>query len=477
VAVQLHPAAVGLVPATLALMIVFRRQVSWRWVALGVALGALTAAPFLWHLWGRWRTEGGLPLAVGQEATGVSLDAPRLVLMLVSGEGIGGLAGPGFAELPGMVVVHWLWLALLLGGVVWLGAQTLSPTLSQRERGRRAGLILLLWLLVPPLLFLWGLTPVYLHYFIVVLPAAYLIAGVGFSRLAAGLGPAARATAWAVLGLTAALQLVAWGGVMAGVLARPAESGFGVPLATKLLAADRARGLLAATDAAEVLIVGEGAAPALDDFAAEFEALLHDTPRRFVHLNREALFPASPAVALLDTAAADAPTATRDLYRAAATGAERVPVTGSDLAYEALALPGGAAPPPDAALDPPPLLANFVRLLGHGAPRFGPDGLLWDVHWRTADNPDPADYHFFNHLLDGGGERVAQADAAAFAGAQWRAGDVVISRFLLPGAADTAPPLTMRVGMYRFPSLENVPVLDAAANPAADAIEVRVEIN
>jgi hypothetical protein len=30
----------------------------------------------------------------------------------------------------------------------------------------------------------------------------------------------------------------------------------------------------------------------------------------------------------------------------------------------------------------------------------------------------------------------------------------------------------MRVGMYRYPSLEAVPVLDVAANPAADWLEI-----
>lgn len=471
VVAQIHPAAVGLAPATLALLIIFRRRVDWRAVALGVLLGALTAAPFLWYLWGRWRAEGGLPPGADGAAAGLSPASLGLVLRLIAGEGIGGLAGEGFVGPPGMGVVHALWLALLAGGAVWLAYRAAR---RWDEPAARAGVILLAWLLAPPLTFVWGWTPVYIHYFIVVLPAAYLIAGVGFGRLLAGRGPAARAAAWTALGLTAALQLVAWGGVMADVAANPAGSGFGVPLATKLLAADRARGMLGQTGAAEVVIAGDGSDPDQDDFAAEFEALLHDTPRRFAHLNREALFPAAPAVVLLDTAAADGPAATRDLYRDAAAGAERVPVAGSGLAYEALALPGGAAPEPDAALDPPPLLANFVRLTGHGA-RWGPAGLLWDVRWRTADNPDAADYHFFNHLLDGTGTRAAQADAAAFAGARWRAGDVVISRFLLPGAAGAEPPLTMRVGMYRFPSLENVPVLDAAANPAADAVEVRVE--
>ena len=123
-------------------------------------------------------------------------------------------------------------------------------------------------------------------------------------------------------------------------------------------------------------------------------------------------------------------------------------------------------------LQPEPLLANFVRFFGHNKLRRMPEGQLWDVYWRPADNPNPSDYHLFNHLIDGSGARIAQADGAAFSGDQWRAGDVVISRFVLPLTGEAQPPLTMRVGMYRFPSLENVPVLDEAANPASDAIEL-----
>jgi len=49
---------------------------------------------------------------------------------------------------------------------------------------------------------------------------------------------------------------------------------------------------------------------------------------------------------------------------------------------------------------------------------------------------------------------------------------VVISRFWLPLSSEPQRPLTMRVGMYRFPSMENVPLLDEAANPVADALDI-----
>jgi hypothetical protein len=47
----------------------------------------------------------------------------------------------------------------------------------------------------------------------------------------------------------------------------------------------------------------------------------------------------------------------------------------------------------------------------------------------------------------------------------------VISFFYLNTPEETAGPLTMRTGVYHYPSLENVPLLDAAGNPAGEAVE------
>jgi hypothetical protein len=265
----------------------------------------------------------------------------------------------------------------------------------------------------------------------------------------------------------AALQLASWGLLMTAVAQQPEAGGFGIPLEIKLAAADAARAALEDGRAAEVILSGDGSNPEQDDFPAEFGALLHGIPVRFTDLNAEAIFPSAASAVLLEPAV-DRLTSVRDLYLAAAEAVH-------DEQYTMLIMPASAAPAPDTPATPPALLANFVWLSGHNALREAPEGALWDVFWLPAENPDPTDYHLFNHLIDGAGARIAQADAAAFAGIQWRPGDVVISRFLLPLTGAPTPPLTMRVGMYRFPSLESVPVLDEAANPAADAVDWRLD--
>jgi 4-amino-4-deoxy-L-arabinose transferase-like glycosyltransferase len=469
-AVQLHPAAAGLAPATLLFLVVFRRRVGWGWVVLGGLLAALTVAPYLWHLWSLWRA-GGLPFSTGQAAAEVSLDSLWLALSIAAGFGVEPLAGEAFALPLGAAVARWLWLGLVVAGMgyaAWRAARHWQRPSSQ------VGLIVLAWLLAPALLFVWHRTPVYVHYFIAGLPAACILGGVVFAATVERLAARGRGVAWAALVLTGGLLLLGWGGLMRAVVAAPGETGFGVPLRTKLAAADAARRLRDETGAAEVLPAGDGANPERHDFPAEFRALLHDVPLRYVDLNAEALFPDAAAVVLLGPAADDGPAAARDFY-AAAPGVVETVETGGAVAYTVHALPPAAAPPPAVILPAPALLANFARITGYNPLRFGPDGAVWDLFWRTADNPDAADYHIFNHLLDATGARVAQADGAAFAGQQWHAGDVVVSRFVLPVPTDVAPPLTMRAGMYRFPSLESVPVLDEAANPVGDFVEITLE--
>jgi hypothetical protein len=247
--------------------------------------------------------------------------------------------------------------------------------------------------------------------------------------------------------------------------------GYGVPLVRKVETANQAKSLLLETGASEVLIAGEGEAPLIDEFAAEWDVLLHDVPHRFVDATRNALFPAAAAVVLLD-GRLEPPLSTGDLYLDAATSVQEVPLRAGEGNYIVLGLPGEARPQAAVALDPPLLLANWVNLLGYDLPRrIDEETAVWQVHWRAGDNPDPADYQFFSHLIDGQGQRAGQVDTAAFDPGQWRARDELIGRFLMPWPESVIGPLTMRVGMYRYPSLEYVPLLDEAGNPYSEAAE------
>jgi hypothetical protein len=182
-----------------------------------------------------------------------------------------------------------------------------------------------------------------------------------------------------------------------------------------------------------------------------------------------ALFPAEAAVVLLDGRDTTQPW-TGDLYQQAASSTQEIPLRPGEGSFYVLSLNSDAGPLPAEPLDPTLLLANWVKLIGSDQlQRLDPETGLWQLHWQTGDNPDPAQYQFFNHLLDKNAARIGKSDDAAYTPGLGYSGDTIVSRFLIPWPETAAPPHTMRVGMYRYPSLENVPLIDEAGNPYLDA--------
>lgn len=486
-AVQIHLAAVALVPATIILLLVFRQRVQWRTLLAGLLVATLTVIPFTIYL-SQNPEVLTLPLSSGNEAgSGLTADSVFFTAMISLGTSIHSLAGADiFRELLALLPPRWpvyvVWAVLIVSGSLYLLRQAWK---RWSERSAQVGLIALIWLVLPALFFLWHSTPVSLHYFIAVLPAPYIAAGVAVGQslsLPKKIGPrsnrwivpACQIGIWTLLLFTAFLQI--WTSVsltdFVGSVATPGA--FGVPLAINLETVDIAQQLMVETGAREILVAGDGESPRLDAFPAEWDVLLRGVPHRFVDVRRSALFPTEAVVVILDARERTQPW-TGDIYRTAASAEQEFTLRPGEGSYYILALDGAARPEPTVPLEQPLLLANWVNLLGTDPlQRYDEEMGIWQVHWRTGDNPDPADYHFFNHLLDAQDTRIAQADEPAFSPQQWRAGDTVISRFLIPWRP-TAEPEAMRVGMYRFPSLENVPVLDEAGNPAMDAVTFSID--
>jgi hypothetical protein len=105
----------------------------------------------------------------------------------------------------------------------------------------------------------------------------------------------------------------------------------------------------------------------------------------------------------------------------------------------------------------------------------GTDGtvLLSLAWWLDGPPPRGIDYHTFAHLVDGDGKRWGQQDMSSFPTAYWRTGDLMVTHFQIQ--TDPEAPsgeYWMHFGMYSYPEVVNVPVLDAAGNPAADIVVV-----
>lgn len=408
----------------------------------------------------------------------MSADSLRLGTLVSLGLEVHSLAGERafrefLATVPDFDPLLYLGGALTLGGAAlalrrwfWPGSASTAPGAvsgfldarhAERSKASRdeAGLVLVLWLVLPVLFFVRHSTPVYPHYFILLFPAPCLLAGLAldaawarFPRLRYGVAAVALAIPAVQVWLTAALL---------GFLgARATPGAFGAPLGLILDVADRVRA------APDVVVVSEGADPHVDEMPAVFDVLLRDTPHRFVDGRTTVVLPAGDAAVVVWPGAAPYP------------GEDLIRTWGGGGWAEVVSLRAGEgrvriARFADVALEPiepraaSALLSNGAELLGGGLAEGG----RWALWWRAPGGAAEAEaVTVFAHRLDAGGARVAQADVPTYPIAGWRARDLVVSYFTLQGQG-----VRVRAGMYGAQSLTPVDVLDAAGNPAGQWVE------
>jgi hypothetical protein len=262
------------------------------------------------------------------------------------------------------------------------------------------------------------------------------------------------------------------------VAERATPGGFGVSIGTLATIAADATAVSRDLNGSEVLIYAEGDDPRAHEAPAVFDVLLPpDVPRRFVDLTRatEAYPRDAAAVVIYSPQGLTLPgeaIGRTPLSRETSV----VPLRRGDASARVGEWPGqtdGAWP------------CGSQRALGHWTNGVallsvessgewrGPGGWI-ELCFRVDREPEQADYHWFTHLIGPDGQRYAQVDAPALPSAVWRAGDIVIARFgpyILPANAP-AGPYSMRVGMYTYPDVVNVP-RDDSEQPA-DYVEVNL---
>ena len=466
--VQVHPSAVSLVPALLLWLVLFRKNVRLGPLLVGSCVGLLTTIPFLIHQsrsgWSALAALGALPAAVWDWA------AIQLAWEMVTGRSIHALAGAAYPLLDLVPQLGWLfnligW--LVVGAALWTTWRVVSgwrASAEDRRQAARVDLIVLGWLAFPVLFNLRHSLDLYLHFFSLVAPAAYLLVGraaqaVVDSSARRRIAVALAAALVGFLALTQVFSLLLMGRFVAS---HDTPGGFGAPLGRYLRVADLAVGLADRIDAAEVLVVGQGDSPVVDETAAIFDLLLRDRQSvRFVDGDSAALFPPHHSLVLLAPGAGES----ADWYRSAP------PIETRD-GFEFLAQGGSA---PVAGLDPVTglrLFENGVEVQGYrwqADPVRNDNGvfwLLWQVLWQS-----PESTHFFVQLVDQNGQVQAQQDSVGFPAASRRKGDRIITQFDITLHEElSSQPVWARVGTYLFPQVVNVPLIDEVGNPAADTV-------
>ena len=517
--IHVHYSGLWLLPVTLAWMIVFARRLQWKPTLIAVTLFAVTFAPFVVADALRGAPNLSRLLLAAQGMPVVDGAALRLAWLMVTGQEIHSLAGPQefanyLAGVPGGETGFALGVGI--GALVVAGAAIALVDVIRAARRRSldepvaASFMMLTWLALPVLLQTLHSLPIFIHYFIVLNPAPYLLVGMLYVRLGKSRfrsddfsRPGKEATKVATTSQVRDLlrlsrfrfgsRAVRWGFVALVVLAagvqaaqsvalqqfvaeRATPGGFGVPIGTLATIAADATAVSRDLNGSEVLIYAEGDDPRVHEAPAVFDVLLPpDVPRRFVDLTRatEAYPRDAAAIVLYSPQGLTLPGEAfgrTPLRRETSV----VPLRRGEAAARVGEWPGptdGISPcGGERALG---RWANGVSLLSveHSGEWRGSGGWV-ELCFRVERASEQADYHWFTHLIGPDGQRYAQVDAPALPSVSWREGDVIIRRFgpyILPANAPAGLYL-MRVGMYTYPDIVNVP-RDDGGQPA-DYVDV-----
>ena len=485
--IQLHYSALWLIPVSLIWSIVFLRRARWKHAFAALLIFAASFAPFLIADALRGGSSLGRLLEIARQPATIDDQALRLAWLMVAGQEIHSLAGP--QEYPnylsgapggeaGFVLTSVVGVLALLGGLV----ASVDVLRSARRRAfddrSAAALMMVTWLVVPALLQSRHSLPIFPHYFVILYPVPFVLAGLLVSRLSSARIMRVRAVSGLVAGLAAivaGVQSAQTLSLQQFVASRATPGGYGAPLESLLRAADNALQAMKGAQGSEVLVYADGDDPHTREGPGVFDVLLPpDVPRRFIDLTQAVeVYPAQPAALLWHSpTGASLPERLTRLSRSESV----TPLRAGESPTHVRIWPGQTAasgPCRDA-----PIIAqwqNGVTLLEAGVTgRWrGPGGWI-ELCYRVSMAQRDVDYHWFNHVMGPDGQRWAQVDGAGYPAASWRAGDVVRLRFGPAVLPPNAPPgrYTLRAGMYTYPAVVNVSVLDAAGNSAGDAISI-----
>lgn len=478
ITVQIHYAALVLVPITAWMLWLGRRNLSRRlWIGIGVVTlaGIAGVAGLIMVATDRGVDWSGL----GRNGLGLTTDALYHFMITVSGNEIHALAGAGafqdyLASVPDIVLVQTLfgWL-IIISALVMLIAAWRSSGLDRHVR-----LVLVAWLILPVAVFSITWTPTFPHYLIPLMPAAFIIFGVGITalwqmiqrRFPARARPAAILLASLLLVFTA---LQAWNvtALYAFLNASPTPNAFGTPLHYLLAVRDA----ILADQPDDVLIVGRSDDTRIDQEAAIWTFLLDEVPsvRPFDAGHMSVVSLARDLTAIITPSAPPGDLAVPPWLTSCEADGQQFELRPGEGQYTICTVtPIDAVP---SAEDTLATFNNGAHLVGTMLPprSVDPPGINVRLFW-TANGPLAGNYSAFNHLLDADGNRIGQRDGPLWSGQYWRADELVTHFFELPADVDLDAVAILRVGLYQFIDGQpgNLDILDETGNPAGQWVDI-----
>jgi hypothetical protein len=485
--ILLHYYMLMLAPVSAMWFIAFIKRVSWRIALLAAIVFVLLFAPFL-----SVDAERGWPnitrfVALFQQPPVSDTSALNSAWLLSTGLEIHSLAGPQEFEnfrslVPWSDGMSWLVGLLAIAGLIIAAIDVLRAVPRRRWDDRSAvALLLVTWLIIPIIGQLSHRTPLYVHYFQIILPAPFVIVGYVVARAtltpalslkrrgSASLVPALLAGVVAIIALAQAYQTIA---LQQFVASRPTPGAMSIPIGYYERIVQQAKEALQQTGGAEIIVNTRGSDPNSDEYPAIFNFLLTDVPHRFVDVGQPARPYPSASHIQIDYAPHESALlaeAGRDLIGEITLRAGEQPgrVYRSD----------GYSNPPCDVMATPSRWQNDVSLLSAQIDPVKP-GTQAAIHLcLKIEQPATEEYHWTAQLWDKNGRRWAQVDDNGYPTRYWRAGDVITQDLLLDLPADLpAGDYLLRVGQYTWPEVKPVLVIDVAGNPQADAVEIPVRV-
>jgi hypothetical protein len=397
---------------------------------------------------------------------------------VVSGKNIHSLAGPEqFQHYLDSVPNIWP-----LFNVIPVGALLTAGYLIWRKRARRSpDMVLVVWLALPVLAFTWQWTEVAPHYMIPLMPAAFILCGIGvdtFKRILSDvLGRGESVTRPGQPGGSPLQMTVRMGGallllVIAGlqvfmfvkllhfVDTHATPGGFGTPLHDLL----RVRDAVLDRDPASVIVVSEGEIAPYDQEPAVWGLLLNSVPDvRFVNGTQTAVIPAGDSLELIGWSLALKICAADDCLKP----------DENTLIFETrpgenpyILRPPSVGVWSDSITEIEPVrFANGAYLTGYG---ILDNGVL--LGYRLS-GPVNEEFQAYVHVVDANGRHLDQHDRWSWPGWYWRADDRLYLWFDLDISPEAA---ALFAGMYTINGTETdtVEVLDAQGAYLAQDAEI-----
>jgi 4-amino-4-deoxy-L-arabinose transferase-like glycosyltransferase len=403
--------------------LVFRRQMKLRWLIIGLLGVAAFSLPY------------GLGLLADRENTLARVQSFAGGQSQLTAEPwvhtarlISGLDYPASRGLAGAYADALLRQGLTDIGHAALVVAILAGALIAFWRHGRASLILILWLILPPLLMSYVSRPVHPFYLLMTLPAGFILAATTLDWLAAQLGK--------VGAIAVTISAIGWG-VLQGInVLRFAEDTLNTPTIDGFTALPVGAGMAmmgqAVPGGSQAVIFAEADGWILQSLAGRL--LITD---RDVDQGKTIYYPSQGAIYL------------------ALKPAGEMPIDGP----ERFAFADGARVTIQRLMAPPAWIGEAVlattdiglTLLGAQITALADGGHRLGLAWRVDVLPDQREgwlFAPFAHVFDKDGVRVSIIDGGVTPGMAWRLGDLQLKWLNIPPLPANQSPYTIRVGLY-----------------------------